>query len=643
MAMKRHSLLYLRLCVLTLLAPTVLVAQIPSVQLKVKEKSGLFGISPERFATIALSTQNRSLPLSSENVNAGPFTYFLFRPAGDWQIDQDFVNEELPKLTFIQGEQKFPVMWKGEILSDSGGTSLLLGISKDLKLNQKFLSQFQLGDAASQGEFNIPVEFWPGYTVLMGMLQDASKAVGEKLYREAIPLFEKILARPDLGIFPEHAEVRGKRLQAFDTFFEEQYTGFLTTLLAENLKLKEKITRVESFRPVFQFVVDSLPRPALGITDADPALKALSSRAGTALTKLTSVRDSLQQALDDQNVRWIIDASITGRPSYLYEYIIEALAHGFSSLDFSDTTNFVSRATLPPEIQTQLGKNDLLESYETFLRMAHRRFQRHEPIFPDPFLANVLRDSAAFSLPTYSMLKAVYDFYAGQHEMALVEIFKVFKTSSEPQLSARYDQMRVLIQIREKRIHADVLKLIAEGGEAEQSGNNEVALERYRQATVLAPGFAHALFCLGRFYARANDPIRALTFYQQAYQADTLYLSAYREAYNLYRKGGNYKPMIDVLTQAIQRGNDYWETNINLGFAYMGDGDVARAIEHFQRALLLNPKSYQTNIQLGLAFQTVKDYQKARDYFNKAIAIDPLRQEAVDFLQKLNDLQRAGK
>lgn len=641
--MKRPSVLNLRLCVLTLLAASTLLAQAPNVQLKVKEKSGLFGISPERFAALALSNQNRSLPLSSENVNAGPFAYFLFHPAGDWKIDQDYINEELPKLTIIQAEQKYPVMWKGEILSDSGGTSVLLGFSKELKLNQKFLVQFQLGDAASQGEFNIPVEFWPGFSTLTEMLLDASKALDEKAYRRAIPLFEKVLGEQALAIFPEYDEVRARRTQTFDTYFEAQYTGFITTLLNEKLKLKEKITQVETYRPVFTFVVDSLPRPSLGISDADPAVKVLISRAATALAKLTSVRDSLQQTLDDQNVRWIIEGSITGRPSYLYEYMIEALAHGFSSLDFSDTSDFVSRATLPPEIQTQLGKNDLLESYETFLRMAHRRLQRREPIFPDPFLANILRDSAAFSLPTYSMLKAVNDFYAGQFDMAKVEIFRVFKTSSEPQLSARYDQMRVLIEIRERQIHADVLKLIAEGTEAERSGNNELALEKYRQATVLAPGFAHALFCLGRFYARANDPIRALTFYQQAYQTDSLYLSAYREAYNLYRKGGNYKPMIDVLTQAIQRGNNYWETNINLGFAYMGDGDIARAIEHFQRALDLNPKSYQTNIQLGLAYQTVKDYQKARDYFNKAIAIDPLRQEAVDFLQKLNDLQRAGK
>ena len=73
------------------------------------------------------------------------------------------------------------------------------------------------------------------------------------------------------------------------------------------------------------------------------------------------------------------------------------------------------------------------------------------------------------------------------------------------------------------------------------------------------------------------------------------------------------------------------------------DADPARAIQCFERALALNPKSYQTNIQIGLAHQNVKNYQKAREYFNNAIGLDPTKQEAVDFLTKLNELQRTGK
>jgi tetratricopeptide (TPR) repeat protein len=140
-----------------------------------------------------------------------------------------------------------------------------------------------------------------------------------------------------------------------------------------------------------------------------------------------------------------------------------------------------------------------------------------------------------------------------------------------------------------------------------------------------------------------GDPIRAINFFQRAYQVDTLYVSAYREAYNLYLRQGNYKPMIDVLTFATEHGNDTWEINSNLGTAYLGDNDPGRAIQYFERALLLNRRSYKTNIQLGLAYQTIKDYQKAREYFNSAIGLDPIRQEAVNYLQRLNEEQRSDR
>ena len=73
-------------------------AQAPSAQLKVKEKSGLFGMSGERFAQVDLSNQSRTLPLTSENVNNGQYFYFILRSIGDWKLDPDFLNEELPKL-----------------------------------------------------------------------------------------------------------------------------------------------------------------------------------------------------------------------------------------------------------------------------------------------------------------------------------------------------------------------------------------------------------------------------------------------------------------------------------------------------------------------------------------------------------------
>ena len=90
------------------------------------------------------------------------------------------------------------------------------------------------------------------------------------------------------------------------------------------------------------------------------------------------------------------------------------------------------------------------------------------------------------------------------------------------------------------------MKLLDEATAAEGAGNNDVASDRYREVSRIAPDFAYASFRWGKFFERTGDPIRAQTFFERAYQADTLYLSAYREAYVLHRKSANYKAMIDV-------------------------------------------------------------------------------------------------
>jgi len=187
------------------------------------------------------------------------------------------------------------------------------------------------------------------------------------------------------------------------------------------------------------------------------------------------------------------------------------------------------------------------------------------------------------------------------------------------------------------------MKMFDEAEQLERSKDIQNAQDKYRQITLIAPNFAYGFFMLGKFYNRTGDPIRANYSYQRAFQIDTLYLSAYRESCNLYMRQSNFKEIINVLTTALSKGNDFWEINYNLGIAFAGDADPARAIQSFERALALNPKSYKTNIQIGLAHQNIKNYQKAREYFNNAIGLDPTKQEAVDFLTKLNELQRTGK
>jgi len=323
--------------------------------------------------------------------------------------------------------------------------------------------------------------------------------------------------------------------------------------------------------------------------------------------------------------------------------MIETLASAFSSLNFADTAATELKMKIPEEYQARLTKYNDTESYETFIRICSERWQTHLPIFPIDFLPNLKKDTISFSQPYYSMLKAVNDYYYGNFAGVKQEIVQIFRTCYDQEIIGRFDMLRVIISIREQHISPEVMKMFDEAEQFERTKDIQNAQDKYRQITLIAPNFAYGFFTLGRFYSRTGDPIRANYSYQKAYQTDSSYLSAYRESCSLFIRQSNFKEIINVLTNAISKGNDFWETNYNLGIAFLGDADPARAIRSFERALALNPKSYKTNIQIGLAHQNVKNYQKAREYFNNAIGLDPTKQEAVDFLTKLNELQRTGK
>ena len=618
---------------------TILNAQTPSCQLKVREKGFLRG---ERIIQIELSNQNRQKVLTSENVNDGPYYYFLIAPAGDWELNADFVKDQLTKVNIYQSEKKEAIAWTGEIVSGTTNT-ILLGFPKTIKLNQLFLFQCPIDDAMSQVEFKVPQEFWPGFTMVNELAKQAETAAAARHFKSAISSYEQILGNANFKIFAQYDEYKSKRTQCFDDYFKETSVAFQGAAANVQMDLKSRIALVDGFKPTFKYILDSLPRAEWNIGSLDTAVAPILDKCRTSLTQAASFRDSLQHALDDQNVRWIIEGSATSKNGYRYVNMIETLASAFSSLNFADTSLPDLKMRIPEDYQARLTKYNDTESYETFIRICNERWQTHLPIFPIDFLPNLKKDTISFSQPYYSMLKAVNDYYYGNLASAKQEIVQIFRTCYDQEIIGRFDMLRVIITNREQHIAPDVMKMLDEAEQFERAKDIQNAQDKYRQITLIAPNFAYGFFTLGKFYNRTGDPIRANYSFQRASQIDTLYVSAYRESCNLYMRQSNFKEIINVLTIALSKGNDFWEINYRLGVAFAGDADPARAIQSFERALALNPKSYQTNIQIGLAHQNVKNYQKAREYFNNAIGLDPTKQEAVDFLTKLNELQRTGK
>ncbi|MBP8975873.1 MAG: tetratricopeptide repeat protein [Bacteroidetes bacterium] len=619
-------------------------SQVPSVQLTIKEKSGFLGMGGPRVVQIQLSSQEPKAPITSENVNSGPYYYFFVTPVGEWKLDEAFIAEELSKVSIFQDGKVFSIEWKSPLLAIGDG-AVLLGFSKSLKLHQVFLFQYTFIEKVNQVEFTVPQEYWPGYSILISNLDRARNEEQASKYREAIWYYDQIISDQSFNIFPQYDSIKTLRVSAFEKIHDGVWTSFQSLIQSENItgNYKNVISQLDNYKPSLQYILDSLARPQWNISSLDPHVVPVLSKTRESLIQISTVRDSLQHVWDEETIRWILTSSSVGKNGYLYQYIIETLAYAFSSLPFDDTTITSLQVNIPDELRQRLVKNNLTESYETFIRVCNERFQMHLPIFPVEFLPNLRNDTASFPLPYYSMLKAVNDYYSGNWADAQDEIFTIFRTCYEQELTTRFDGLRVAIRNRQTPLSSDILSLLKEAQQAEAKRDVNGATERYRQVTLVAPNFAYGFFLFGKFYARTGDVNRAIFYFQRAYELDTMYLSAYRECYNNYLKLGNYKPMIDVMNIALAKGNDFWEIHFNLGMAYMGDGDLAKAIQHYEKALMLNPKSYKANLQLGLAYQNAKNYQKAREYFNNAIGIDPARQEAVDYLTKLNELQRMGK
>jgi tetratricopeptide repeat protein len=81
------------------------------------------------------------------------------------------------------------------------------------------------------------------------------------------------------------------------------------------------------------------------------------------------------------------------------------------------------------------------------------------------------------------------------------------------------------------------------------------------------------------------------------------------------------------------------------GEAAFSKGEMERAIEHYERALKLDPKHYEAPLYIGDAYHTMGKNDKAYESYARAVAIDPDRETAYRYwgnvLMRENKLKEA--
>lgn len=88
------------------------------------------------------------------------------------------------------------------------------------------------------------------------------------------------------------------------------------------------------------------------------------------------------------------------------------------------------------------------------------------------------------------------------------------------------------------------------------------------------------------------------------------------------RKLGRLDNSIEDLKKAVEMRGDKASAHNNLGLSYFEKGDYDEALNHFTKAISIEPHPFHYNNR-GLAFYHLKKYEEALKDYDEAISRNP--------------------
>lgn len=326
----------------------------------------------------------------------------------------------------------------------------------------------------------------------------------------------------------------------------------------------------------------------------------------------------LRRHLDIFNAEQFIDEAITE-----YQLALESLLDSYE-IYYKLGVAFYYKGDLDKAINyftTSLEKkNDYYEAYymlaETFVRKAH-------------FTDAVDAAKAAVECSAFRSSSAHYLLY----KLYEASSFKNFKTK----MRALWEKIQSIILIpfdksAIKNIITNIsylrfLPMFLKGFYAIQLKNYGLALEIYKSATDVAPGFAPLYCVLGDIYLSTGYFEDAITEYKMAIWLDSFNIAAYRHLCRAFEEQGDYNQAIEIYNKLITLAPNIPDLYSNLANIYYIKGEFDLAISNYQTAITLNPNPSWTSIiaqTMGFVYQENKsDPDAAISAYQTAYVLTP--------------------
>ncbi len=171
------------------------------------------------------------------------------------------------------------------------------------------------------------------------------------------------------------------------------------------------------------------------------------------------------------------------------------------------------------------------------------------------------------------------------------------------------------------------LPLFLKGFYAIQFKNFGLAVQLYKEAVEIAPGFAPLYCVLGDIYLSTGYFEDSITEYKMAIWLDPFNITAYRHLCRAYEEQGDYNKAIDIYNKLIAMAPNIPDLYSNLANIYYIMGEFDLAISHYQTAITLNPNPSWTSViaqTMGFVFQENKsDPDAAISAYQTAYVLTP--------------------
>jgi len=221
---------------------------------------------------------------------------------------------------------------------------------------------------------------------------------------------------------------------------------------------------------------------------------------------------------------------------------------------------------------------------------------------------------------------------------------------------ARGDVDETLLQLREllhtRHEFADVHYMV--GTMLERRDDLAAALESFREAVRLNPGYTEALLALATVYERQGDFDRSSQIAERARELAPAPRGAldattrgklanlHAELGDAYRNAGDSSEAIEAYRKALDRCPDFHDIRHRLGVALREAGLPDRALAEFRRVLRANPEFLDAQVQAGLTLYTLGRADEAIALWTEVVRRDSRRRDASMYLRLVRPSPRGS-